>query len=333
MQEIRRILAATDFSERSARAVKRAAMLCMESGIEKLDLLTVISARAPGTLAQAIGGKHWTAKAMMMERALRGLRHIADGLLKDFGVHCDYGVRFGQPAAEIIAHADDLQADLTVFGANGGNFFSKFLLGSSAEQLARMSKRPVLIVKNGPWQPYREVLVPIGFSGGAASAAQAVRHVSPYAHVTFLHVYELWHESQARRAGVDEDLIDAYRIETANEAKRMVDGFIANHASDLPHVSRIVERGSPVPVIGAYAKTMHPDLIVLGKYRASLLKELLLGSVARTTLTQTACDVLVAPKPMHAETNDDANFISGRLPRHKEHKMFGDINAGASHCG
>jgi nucleotide-binding universal stress UspA family protein len=333
MQEIQRILAATDFSERSARAEKRAAMLCVELGVEKLDLLTVIHPQAPATLAHAIGGKHWTAKAMLTERALRGLKHIAGGLLDEFGIRCDYGVRFGQPATEIIAHAHDLQADLIVFGANGCHFVSEFFLGSSAEQLARMSKRPILIVKNEPREPYREVLMPIGFSGGAASPAKAVRQISPSAHVTFLHVYELWIEGRARRAGVDEDLIDAYRVKAANDAKHRLDEFISNFASNLPHVSRIVERGSPVPVIGAYAKTMNPDLIVLGKYRASLLEELLLGSVARSTISQSACDVLVAPKAIRAKRREDPGLMRGKTQRYESHKEFNDVTVRMFHRG
>ena len=56
-------------------------------------------------------------------------------------------VRIGSPAAEIIAAARDLRADLVCVGTHGRTGLAHLFLGSTAEKVVRESPCPVLTVR------------------------------------------------------------------------------------------------------------------------------------------------------------------------------------------
>lgn len=56
--------------------------------------------------------------------------------------------RIGSPKTEILATADECQADLIILGTHGRTGFDHFISGSVAESVVRKSKCPVLIIPN-----------------------------------------------------------------------------------------------------------------------------------------------------------------------------------------
>jgi nucleotide-binding universal stress UspA family protein len=54
--------------------------------------------------------------------------------------------RRGDPAAEIVAYADEWDADVIVLGTHARRGFQRLVLGSIAEAVLREAKRPVLVV-------------------------------------------------------------------------------------------------------------------------------------------------------------------------------------------
>jgi Universal stress protein UspA and related nucleotide-binding proteins len=56
-------------------------------------------------------------------------------------------VREGEPAAEIIAYAEEVGADLVTTGTRGRHGENRFLLGSVAERVVRLCPVPVLTVR------------------------------------------------------------------------------------------------------------------------------------------------------------------------------------------
>lgn len=62
------------------------------------------------------------------------------------GVDCDAAVRRGVPHEELVAAADDVDADVVVVGARGRTGLERRLLGSVAERVLRTADRPVLVV-------------------------------------------------------------------------------------------------------------------------------------------------------------------------------------------
>lgn len=295
MPGIRHLLAATDCSELAERAESRAALLCQQHKITNAELLTVRDRGEPDVLAMIMNTSLDVAKEEAMARAHDALEQRAGMLNDDYGTEFSCHVRFGEAASEIVHRADEIDTDLLVIGAHGGNFFSDLLLGNTADRLTHLCKCPLLVVKNEPRQPYHRVLIPVDFSEESRRAAQVALTIAPSAEITFLHAFHVFFEGRMQHASVSRDVIDGYRQKAREEASASLDRFMHEVNTDNRQVLSIVIHGMPGPTVRDYAKSALIDLIVLGKHGRSRFEEMILGSVTRDTLDQTECDVLVVP--------------------------------------
>lgn len=71
----------------------------------------------------------------------------AQAYLKPLGLTADYSVRPGRPAKAAAAALSEYPADLVVMGTSGHSGLQHLILGSTAEQLMRSVKIPVLLVQ------------------------------------------------------------------------------------------------------------------------------------------------------------------------------------------
>ena len=298
MANTKTIFVGTDLSEFSHRAEKRAGMLWAELEYDGIELLSVREGGLPEALALVLRKTTTETEAILVERAMRELRLACGNLEDNHNVRCASMIKFGRPEQEIVARADELFADLTVVGAHGGNFFTDLFLGNTADKLARMSKTPLLVVKNQTIEPYRQVLVPVDFSANSRRAAQLALRIAPDSHITFMHVFDVVMEEQMQYVNVARDVIHEYHVKAAEDARRDLSEFIAGLRGGHRSVSRMVAFGNPGHVIYDHANSMKPDLIVLGKHGRARFEELLLGSTSRHVLEQCLCDVLIVTPPV-----------------------------------
>ena len=144
MITIRRILVPTDFSECALPAVRYAAELADKFAAE-LVLLHVVS-DAVLALPDAVMPTPATDLHALTEAGKTGLANlIAAEKLERLNPRPE--VRLGSPAAEIIAAATDLHADLVCIGTHGRGGIARVLLGSVAELVVRQAPCPVLTVR------------------------------------------------------------------------------------------------------------------------------------------------------------------------------------------
>jgi nucleotide-binding universal stress UspA family protein len=146
MIRIERVLAPTDFSDRATVAVKYAVELADKFDAE-LILLNIIPDTAL-VLPDAVMPTPMPVGDLgqLTETAKTGLAT----LVRDFGLEARrprQEVRVGSPAAEIIAAAADLKADLVCVGTHGRTGLAHLFLGSVAEKVVRESPCPVLTVR------------------------------------------------------------------------------------------------------------------------------------------------------------------------------------------
>lgn len=297
MSEIQRILAATDFSAEAVHAESRGALLCRDMRLDALELLTVQRTRLGDMLGLAWRNADADPEATLVAQALHKLRNARQRIRSAFDVRCRYAVRIGDPVTEVLAAAHSRGADMIVMAKPDANFFGS-LVEAPADRLIRMSKLPVLLVRNDPGGSYRDVLVPVDFSNESRHAARLALRIAPRAHIVFLHAFRVWAEGKMREAGVYDEVIRAYRMKYREQALQELNQFIKELGPISQDVTRVVQFGWAVPVISAYAQRRSPDLIVLGKHSGSRVEEFLIGSVARRTIDQTTSDVLVTPGPV-----------------------------------
>ena len=288
------ILVATDFSVPARHAAERAARLAHET-VSPLVLLHV----EPGDLLAWLD--EWLGQDSDARHRLRHDHHqrldtLADELHRSRRVEVSVQRRDGAVPAAIREAADTLDARLVVLGARGARPLRRLLLGSTAERMLHLSRRPLLVVRQRAHEPYRRVLVPVDFSPRALEALRLAQRVAPQAEYVLLHAFEVPFEGKLRYAGVEENALASLRVNARREATAKMNELVAAAGADENRVRRIVVHGEATTQVLEHEQAQDCDLIVIGKRGQGLIGEMLLGSVTKHILAQSAGDVLVADR-------------------------------------
>ena len=96
-----------------------------------------------------------------LERALattggRALSFVLEAAEDESDEELVTAVRQGDPATEIVAYAEEHDADVVATGTRGRHGEHAFLLGSVAEQIVRQAPMPVLTVRQLEGEPNAE---------------------------------------------------------------------------------------------------------------------------------------------------------------------------------
>jgi nucleotide-binding universal stress UspA family protein len=145
--EIKSILAPTDFSTHSERAVRYACQLAERLG-SSLHLLHVLSEILPAgpdpLLMPAMPAQYYKENEDRARETLGRLLDPAWG--KPASVVTT--VRWGSPVESIVAYALENRIDLITIATHGRTGLSHVLLGSVAEHIVREAPCPVLTIRN-----------------------------------------------------------------------------------------------------------------------------------------------------------------------------------------
>lgn len=144
MAEVKRILAAVDFSDTSTEALAHAADLAGKLGAS----LDVVHAYQLPVYALPDGAVMATADftARLSDDLQKELDRVAEPHRKA-GLQVETHLVRGVPHAEIVRRAQDEGADMIVLGTHGRTGLEHLLLGSVAERVVRTSPIPVLTVR------------------------------------------------------------------------------------------------------------------------------------------------------------------------------------------
>jgi nucleotide-binding universal stress UspA family protein len=260
------ILVATDFSETSDRALEHALSLARtyNSRIFLAHIIPVDLMMAP-ELAEA-------SREQLRQAAREGLERIRTSD-RFFEVPHEEIIEEGALWPNIEALIKKHAIDLVVVGTHGKGFVQKLLIGSSAEEIFRQARVPVLTVGPGVRREplYGVELKNIVFAtdfglGAERQAAYAFSLAQEHrSRITLLHIEQ--------RSDQETAIVDQLRE-------------LIPSATDLHCLPLFrVERGNPVKEVLRVAEQMKADLIVLGaKPRRDLA-----GNVPHTKAYQIIC--------------------------------------------
>ncbi len=139
------ILAATDFNELAAAALRFAGTLARRSGAEIVVVYADMFEPPPEFTAAQI-----ESVAQSIERSRRKAK---EELERHAAKHIGPGVRFrtlvveGTPAAAILHLAQKERVDLIAMGTHGRGALQRFIMGSVADHVIRYAHVPVLTVR------------------------------------------------------------------------------------------------------------------------------------------------------------------------------------------
>lgn len=284
------IVAAVDFSEDARHAAARAAALAAQRKAP-LRLVHVLEPRGLDAV------RHWLAgradlPAVLLEQARERLQALADDLQRDHGIAAAVEVRTGEVLDELNASVPE--AGLLALGVQGLHPVRELVLGSTADRILRSAREPVLVVKQPPAGPYRQLLVLLDLSEASEAALRVALQLAPDAAVRLLHAFEVPYEGQLRLAGVSAGEIEAIRAEARRQSTDGIDAVLAR-TGERQRITASVEAGDVRIELRRALEDLRPDLVVAAKHSRSAVSDLFLGSVTRVVLAEAHCDVLVVP--------------------------------------
>jgi len=290
---LKRILAASDLSIPARHASERAALLSKQLEA-RLDLLHVIGREPLDKLRHLIGASFQPVEKKMLDGTYGEMQKVAELLNQHYSVNAGVHVTEGDTLEALHERTDALATDLLVVGARGASFMRHALLGSTAERMVRKARQPILVVKQPPQEHYRHVLVPIDFSETSLRALRLASAVAPNAVLILLHIFDVPFESKLQMAGVEDEIIQRYRITERQESLAKLHQLAIDAGLNPESVTLLSQRGDPWLNILEQEQEHEINLIVMGKHGTSRFEELLLGSVAKHVLAQSRSDVLIS---------------------------------------
>lgn len=285
--KIRKVVAATDFSESASRGLEWAEAIARRHDAG----LAVVHAFMP----PAVIPDYAFFDPGQVDLLRRTAEHRLETLVAGIGRRriASSGVfEIGAPAAAVARAARRARADLLVIGTRGTTGFRHLMLGSTAERLLRLAEMPVLAVhpKDArPTRPVRTVLVPTDFSRDArAAAVAAARILGGTGRIVLVHACHLTYDysvlGDIPPAAFFQRVQEAVRKKLEAEARRL--------AKAVGRVDVAVRLGFPVDVILNEARGVGADMIAMGTHGRSGLKRLFLGSTAERVVQHATCPVL-----------------------------------------
>lgn len=279
------IMLATDFSERSDRALRRATLLAKQSGAS-MSLVHVIDDDQPHQIVE-----NERAEAEKLIHALAATLRSVDGVVSDTRVV------LAPPFAGIVAAVEEVAPDLLVVGPHRRQLLRDVFVGTTAERTIRAVTCPVLMVNAAPVGPYSCVLQTTDLSamsrralhyfaglGFVRDARQIVLHVFDAPALRLVMAHTMSTDERAR-----------YLEEERNGALRALAEFVAETGNrDAEQVVRYQANPVADEILMA-AQQLNADLIVVANHRRSGFAQFFLGSVSTDVLGLTERDVLVVP--------------------------------------
>jgi nucleotide-binding universal stress UspA family protein len=198
-------------------------------------------------------------------------------------------VDMGDPAEIILEREQSF--DLIIMASHRKSLIEKILVGSTAEKVARYTKKPLLVLKGKEVENFRKVVIAHDLSKYAELAFEfALKLLKPFGpQITILHVEETIELPVV--ANIKDVISERYKEEKTKyleglKEKAQREGFTAQ--------AKVIEGKSPTEALLEYLKdNTDVDLIVMGNRGLSTLQRVLLGSTSSEVLRKAELPVLI----------------------------------------
>lgn len=283
-----RILLATDLSHRCDRALDRAADLARRWDAELVVIHALERPEDPLSEQRVQDLPFWLRPEDRVRKVERRLRRD----LSAPDIRTSVVVEEAHPAALVLRTARDGASDLIVTGVARDGSFQKFLLGGTTDALIKDVSNPLLVVKARARQPYRQVLVPVDFTGPARLALETAAALLGDAELL------VFHAADAPFSNFTDST--QYKKDMRQAAIRDCHAFLETSGLSPEIRARVrilVEAGPPDHLLASYLEDSDVDLVVLGTQGRSRLAEIMIGGTAKAILDAAPCDVLVVREP------------------------------------
>jgi len=268
-----KILAPVDFSELSANGLKAAnALATLFNGT-----VTPFHAYIPLT---DLDGFHYMGSGFTSQENLTDIEKVIKERLHDLATnhvdvnHLNDGILgIGNPAHAIIETSADF--DMIVMSTHGRTGFTRFLLGSVAEKVLRLSHKPVLVVEDeSTLTPITKILVTTDFSENSRAAFPYARR---FAELTGADIH-LFH------AVIYDDFESVEKAESTFEIRKeslqkMAKEYFSGLNSNVKIKLTTTDKSAQEAILNQTKKELY-NLVIISTIGRTGLDYLMLGSTA-----------------------------------------------------
>jgi universal stress protein E len=270
---MRRILVATDLTQGSVEALRRAGNI---AGTDSdLRIVHALSSNAPEEAAASA------------RRRLEAMLRETTGLRAESESGVSIRICRGEPADVILNQASRFGADLVILGAHGEPRLRDAIFGTTASHVVREAAHPVLVAQNEAGRAYSRVMVAVDKDAADEVLKLALEFAAP-AEVHVVHAFGSAVESLLG----DTDLLEDVRTEQDVLIARVRQKLEAS-GREPARFHTIVEEGDEMDVIMRAWTKVRPDLVVMGTHGRTGVAHLLRGSLAETALLGCPSDMLI----------------------------------------
>jgi len=201
-------------------------------------------------------------------------------------------LRRGDPAEEILAYAEEIDADALAMGTHGRTGVQRFVAGSVTETVLRKSPVPVLTVRaterSDARGSYDEILLP---TDGSEAASVAFDHGIAVATAFDARIHAVNVVDIA--AVASEEPLPPNVLDIRREAGQKAVEAVASRAREAGlDVATAVREGFPASDLLEYAEENEIDLIAMGTAGQTGLSRFLLGSTSERVVRHAKIPVL-----------------------------------------
>ncbi len=191
-------------------------------------------------------------------------------------------VEEGHPVQVVMERLERYTPDLIVLGSHGHDGMARVLLGSVAENVTRMARCPMLIVKGAEPSEgrLRRILCPVNLSDSARECAQIAGILAAVLGGKLELMLAL------EEAGVARNLAEE-RLHT----------WIPDGLRRMCELSETVLEGDAAERIVVRSRAREADLVVLGAEHRRFLEFTTLGRTTERVMRYSPCTVLLVPCP------------------------------------
>ncbi len=278
------ILAATDFSTRSFRALRQAGLLA-RSGVQ-LHVVHVVDDDQPADLV-----------SIEKREAERVIREQIASVPELQGVDAHPRVVEGYPFDGILHAAKEVDADLIVMGAHRKQMLLDIFVGTTIERVIRKGDVPVLMVNNEAQQNYERVVAAVDLSDASANALRvglSTKLISERG-ATLVHAFSALGKGKMYVAGADKESMARYIADERQRALTEITTFLGSSGLDGERWAIQVFEGEAMETIRGAVSSIRADLLIMGTHGRSGLLRTLIGSVTEESLRSLSVDILAVP--------------------------------------
>ncbi|WP_375741517.1 universal stress protein [Pseudomonas boanensis] len=282
------LMLATDLSNRSERALLRAANL-----VRRFD--------CPWFILHVVDGDQPQLRVELeVEQVRRYLAERLDYFSELAGREPEIWVEVGDPAQHIGDCARWSEVELLVMGSHRKNPLRDIFVGTTLERVIRTSQVPVLLVNQVPEGDYKAPLLAVDCSSTSAHAVRTSQNLGllPDSGVRTVHAFDPLGSTMLLAAGAPgapAAIPGDYAAAERTRITRELEEFLHREGLESQVGLRLVEEGLPMTVLRRLVNDTPTDLLVMGTRGLTGVKRIMIGSVADAAMRELECDILTVP--------------------------------------